>query len=159
MHVLDMTPNEVEKAVSITTQAKKQAETAIREVIGNNNDEGTILDILHRIATGNAFSKQPECLCLLSAVKKLCPYDERRQCVGCKYEIGTKSTLFLLLDEYRRMYDLYKQITDDKEKLKYKNLLEQIVIPQIDELLFCIKEQYGEEIYNDYERIIKELTL
>lgn len=159
IQLLDMTPYEIENAVGVISKARKQAEITVKELIGQNTSNDTILDILHRIATGNAFSKQPECLCLLSAVKKVCPYDERRQCVGCKYEIGTKSTLFLLVDEYNRIFNLFNQIKNDKEKNKYKKLLTDVILPQLDELLVLIKEQYGEEVYRDYERIIKENTI
>ena len=156
IQTLDLTPAEIENAVSITNQAKKQAESVIKELAVET--EETILNILHRIGSGSAFSKQAECLCLLSALKKTCPFDERRQCIGCKYEIGTKSTLYLLISEYKRMYQLYNDIQKPIEKEKYKKMLTQVILPKFDEMLVCIKEQYGEDIYKDYENIIKENT-
>lgn len=115
-----------------------------------------VLSILHKIGSGQAFSKQPECLCLLSAINKLCPYGTKRQCVGCEYEISTKSTLFLLIGEYNRMHALYQAAEDPLEKTKYKNLIRQIVLPKLDELLFCIKDTYGEKAFASYEELIKE---
>lgn len=156
IQTLDLTPAEIENAVSITNQAQKRAEAVVKELVTETED--TILDILHRIGSGSAFSKQPECLCLLSALKKICPYDDRRQCVGCQYEISTKSTLYLLISEYNRMYQLYNSVEDLMEKEKYKKLLMQVILPEFDELLVCIKEQYGEDIFKDYEEIIRENT-
>lgn len=151
--LLNLNPRNVEAIVSIVDQGRRYADTAIREAIRSGED---LLSILHKIGSGQAFSKQPECLCLLSAINKLCPYGTKRQCVGCEYEISTKSTLFLLIGEYNRMHALYQAAEDPLEKTKYKNLIRQIVLPKLDELLFCIKDTYGEKAFASYEELIKE---
>ena len=156
IQTLGMTPAEIENTVAITDRARKKSENVIKELLSSDASEDTILDILHRIGSGSAFSKQPENLCLLSAKRMVCPYNKRKQCVGCDYEIATKSTLFLMVSEYNRLTALYNSVDNSMEKVKYKNLLTQVVIPEFDELLVCIREQYGEEVYNDYEMIIKE---
>lgn len=157
IYTLDMSPGEVEHTVSVLYEGQKRAEYVVQELFTHTTaNESGILEILHRIGNGSAFAKQPECLCLLSAVKKFCPFDDRKQCVGCLYEIGTKSTLFLLLDEYKRMVSLYKKIEEEPEKSKYRNMIRQVVIPQLDEILFCLKEQYGQKVFAEYETMIKE---
>lgn len=151
--LLNLNPRNVEGIVSIIDQGRRRADAAIREAMRSGDD---LLSILHKIGSGQAFSKQPECLCLLSAINKLCPYGTKRQCVGCEYEISTKSTLFLLISEYNRMHELYRAAEDPLEKVKYKNLIKKIVLPKLDELLFCIKDTYGENAFASYEELLKE---
>ena len=154
---LDFSPKEVEDVVAVSNKARKQSEQLISRLL---NDEGNkaenILHILHRIGNGNAVSKQDECLCLISAMKRFCPYAERSSCIGCEYEISTKSTVFLMISEYNRLLSLYKSATDEKIKNKYRTLIRETVLPVMDEMLQCVKEQYGEEALHSLEKIIKE---
>lgn len=107
-------------------------------------------------------------MCLLSAMKKLCPYDDRKVCIACPYEIATKSTFFLMLNEYNRMYSLYQNAaaanqsdTEGKnlEKEKYRHIVQELLLPQINEMLQIIKQDYGEEAYKIYYTILKENTV
>ena len=152
---MDLSPREIETLVSTVDQGMTVARKTLHSLI---TDETDILSVLHRIGSGEAFSKQSECLCLMSALKKTCPYMNRRNCVGCKYEISTRSTLFLLISEYNRIKDLYISTENSLERNKYKTLLKTIVVPKMDEMLSAIKELYGEEVFKDYELLIKENT-
>lgn len=154
--VLNMSPAEIEKSVAVTDKARRQSAEVVKEILSTNDSKDFILETLHRIGSGSAFSKQPECLCLLTAIKKVCSFDERMQCIGCKYEISTKSTIFLMISEYNRLTSLYERVTKPLEKEKYKNLLKKVVIPAIDEMLVCLKEKYGDDTYRTYEKLIKE---
>lgn len=152
---LDLSPLEIESIITVVDKGKSQAEMVIKEVI---NSETDILTALHRIGSGQAFSKEHDCLCLLTSIEKLCPYTERRQCVGCKYEISTKSTFYLMISEYNRLSNLYSNASNELEKGKYKKLITQVIIPKIDEMLYCIKENYGKEVFSQYEELLKENT-
>ena len=154
--ILDMTPAEIERTIVINEKAMKKANVVVNEIITQKYASNTILEALHNIGSGTAFSKQPECMCLLSAFHKICPYEERRQCIGCQYEISTKSTIFLMISEYNRLVGLYESCTEPLEKVKYKNIITQVVLPSMDEMLFTLKEQYGEEAFEVAEHLIKE---
>ncbi|MCR5746107.1 MAG: hypothetical protein K6G03_00180 [Lachnospiraceae bacterium] len=153
--ILDLTPKETESVVSIVDTAFDRAKSTVLSLISNETD---IVNVLHRIGSGEAFSKQRECLCLMSAVEKLCPFPDRRSCIGCSYEISTRSTFFLLIEEYNRIKGLYLNTEAKLEKTKYKYLLTSVVIPKLDEMLSVIRESYGEEVFKDYESLIKENT-
>lgn len=156
---LDLSPGEVEQVVSISNRSKKQAAELVRRFYPDDeNRTGSILQTLHRIANGNAVSKQDECLCLITAMKRFCPYSDRSSCIGCEYEISTKSTVFLMVSEYKRLYQLYHQTSDERIKGKYRALIKETVLPAMDELLQCIQEQYGEEALRSLEQMIKEGT-
>lgn len=148
-----LTPFEIESTVAVVEQGYRNAELVVKEVVSSGAD---ILTTLHNLGNGDAFSKEPECLCLLTAMNRSCPYAERRQCVGCKYEINTKSTLYLLISEYNRVYDLYRKVDDPLEKNKYKMIVTEVIIPKISEMLSGIRENYGEEAFCEYENFLKE---
>lgn len=153
--LMDLSPKEIETLVSSVDNSRLQARNTVASLITGKTD---MLTVLHRIGSGEAFSKQSECLCLMSAFERMCPYPQRRNCVGCKYEIGTRSTLFMLIEELNRNRLLYSGTTDPLERRKYKAILSEIVLPQIDEMLCEIKENYGEALFKDYETLIKENT-
>jgi hypothetical protein len=150
-----LSPLEIESIVTVIEKGKSQAEMVIKEIISSGTD---IMTALHRIGSGQAFSKEPDCLCLLTSIEKLCPYNKKRQCVGCKYEISTKSTFYLMISEYNRLSILYSNASDNIEKEKYKKIITQVVIPKIDEMLYFIKENYGEKVFIQYEELLKENT-
>lgn len=101
---LNLSPLEIESIVSLVDSSRKNAYSIVKSIADSDKDP---LQILHTIGSGQAFSKQPECMCLLTAIGKACPYADKRQCVGCDYEISTKSTMYLLISEYNRMKNLY----------------------------------------------------
>ena len=148
-----LTPFEIESTVAMIEQGSKNAKLVVKEVISSGAD---ILTTLHNLGNGDAFSKEPECLCLRTAMGRSCPYAERRQCVGCQYEVNTKATLYLLISEYNRYYDLYSKVTDPLEKNKYKRLATEVALPKLSEMLSGIKENYGEDVFQEYENFLKE---
>ncbi len=154
---LDLSPREIEGIVAISNKSRKQSTELIEEILTNEDDKrNSILRILHRIGNGNAVSKQDECLCLISAMKKICPYHDRSSCIGCTYEISTKSTVFLMISEYNRLLALYNETSNERLKEKYKTLIKEAVLPAVDELLQCVQEQYGDDALKSLERIVKE---
>lgn len=156
---LNFSPKEVEDVVAVSNKARKQSAQLVSQILSDEeNKTDNILRILHRIGNGNAVSKQDECLCLVSAMKRFCPYAERSSCIGCEYEISTKSTVFLMISEYNRLLSLYQSATDEKIRNKYRALIKETVLPVMDEMLQCVKEQYGEEALYSLEKIIKENT-
>ncbi|MFQ9229727.1 MAG: hypothetical protein ACLR37_22440 [Enterococcus avium] len=153
---LNLSPNEIEQTVEIVSKSKRQSEEIVEELLLSGKNKDDILEILHKIGTGAAFSKQSESLCLLTAINKVCSFDNRTQCVGCKYEIKTKSTMLLLVSEYKRVYSLYQESSEEIEKEKYRQLLMKIILPCLDEVLLCLKDQYGSSVFHSYEKLIKE---
>lgn len=149
---LNLSPLEIESVVSAVDLNHKKAQNAVLSVMQSQED---ITSVLQRIASGQAFSKQNESLCLMTALKKECPYFNRRQCV---YEIATKSTLYALISEYNRMYQLCISAETPSEKNKYKTLLQSIVLPNLGEMLSYLRDNYGEDVFHEYEQLIKENT-
>ena len=155
---LDLTPIEIEKTLELSIRADSRSQQALKTLVENNVDPEQLLTICHRIGNGEAFSKQGESMCLLSALGKLCPYDDRQHCVGCQYELQTKSTLLLLIGEFTRLNKQYQKLKNELERGKVRAILEKQIKPCLTEMLQALSEQYGEAVLSDYEDIIKELV-
>ena len=155
---LDLTPVEIEKTLELSIRADLRSQQALKTLVENNVKPEQLLTICHRIGNGEAFSKQGESMCLLSALGKLCPYDDRQHCVGCQYELQTKSTLLLLIGEFNRLNKQYQKLRNELERGKVRAILEQQIKPCLTEMLEALSEQYGEAVLSDYEDIIKELV-
>ena len=155
---LDLTPVEIEKTLELSIKADSRSQQALKTLVENNVEPEQLLTICHRIGNGEAFSKQGESMCLLSALGKLCPFDDRQHCVGCQYELQTKSTLLLLIGEFNRLNKQYQKLKNELERGKVRAILEQQIKPCLTEMLEALSEQYGEAVLSDYEDIIKELV-
>lgn len=155
---LDLTPIEIEKTLELSIRADSRSQQALKTLVENNVDPEQLLTICHRIGNGEAFSKQGESMCLLSALGKLCSYDDRQHCVGCQYELQTKSTLLLLIGEFNRLKKQYQKLKNELERGKVRAILEKQIKPCLTEMLQALSEQYGEAVLSDYEDIIKELV-
>ena len=155
---LDLTPIEIEKTLELSIRADSRSQQALKTLVENNVDPEQLLTICHRIGNGEAFSKQGESMCLLSALGKLCPYDDRQHCVGCQYKLQTKSTLLLLIGEFNRLNKQYQKLKNELERGKVRAILEKQIKPCLTEMLQALSEQYGEAVLSDYEDIIKELV-
>lgn len=148
-----LSAGETESVVSTALSARRFARESITALVTGNDN---LLEILHRIGNGQAFSKQAGTMCVLSSIRQVCPFPERRQCLGCRYEILTKSAMMHITSEYKRMRHLYRSVSDDTEKEKYAYLVKTVLLPKLQETLECLRKDYGQEIYDQYSEYIKE---
>lgn len=155
---LDLSPAEIEKTLELSIRADTRSQKALQVVVEEQMSPNQLLTVCHRIGNGEAFSKQAESMCLLSALGRFCPYDDRKHCVGCTYELQTTSTLLLLIGEFNRLNRQYGEVQNDLEKGKIRAILEHQLKPCLTEMLQVLSNQYGEEVLCDYEEIIKELV-
>lgn len=149
---LDLTPDEINTIVSVTSKAQKHAELIVSDSVKHGGD---IVTALQKIANGNAYSKQNYSLCLRNALGVPCIHQNSRQCLGCGADICTRATFYQVLSEIKRVKALYLICTNDIEKEKYKHLFLEILVPKLDEMLLSIKENYGESMFSDYESLVR----
>ena len=154
---LNLTPSEVERSVGLAQMTMERAVKTARELYTAVSSKDILL-VLHRIGAGEAVSKQDETLCLITACGKVCPYTDRTNCISCQYEISTKSTMWLMISEVNRLKALYKKTGNIQQKKKYIAILKEIILPTLDEILYCIDETYGTKVKNDFEQIIREVN-
>lgn len=121
-----------------------KARSAIAEIMRRPESiRGTVADILQNIAVGNAPGKQEGCLCLMTAAGYACADAERNCCIGCGYEIYTRTILYQLTKEYARLLES-KKTADKAEAERCTKILKEAVMPAIAEIITSIKKLYPE---------------
>lgn len=153
---LNMSPLQVEKTVAVSNANLKKSKRIVKQIFESQSNEA-ILKALHRIGNGQAVSKCDTCDCLLTGFGKMCPFDDNRNCVDCDYELSTKTTLYVMASECRRLMSLYESTDDILEQEKCKDILENIVLPKIDEMLTTANDIYGQKTLETFEAVIKEV--
>lgn len=169
---LNMSPAAVERSVALMQDNVRQSVNDANEIfqlkaqakidcvtnIAQQNSEREILAILHRIGNGEAVSKQGTCMCLFTAMGKVCPFPSNQNCPSCIYEISTKTTMFIMATEYKRLSKIYKESQNQVERERSKSLAENIVIPSMAEMLNEFKTIYGQDALAALEQVIKEVA-
>ena len=152
---LAMTPNEIESSISVMQSNMAHCVQIVQEIY-NEMSETEILSILHRIGNGEAVSKQGTCNCLMTAMKKECPYIEAQNCPACSFEISTKTTMFLMIQEWKRLKGIFKTTDNDIERNRSKYLAQKVVVPAVEEMLIEIQDKYGTSVLEMYEALLEE---
>jgi hypothetical protein len=96
---------------------------------------------LQNIASGNAPGKQSECLCLMTGAGFPCAYPDRDGCIGCGYELYTKTAMHTLMREYARLSSL-RINAEPREASRCGRILEKAVLPAVTEMLAAMKLLY-----------------
>lgn len=155
IQALNMSPLEVESTIS-AMQKNINHSTEIVKSIYKDHSKEDILKILHRIGNGEAVSKTNSCMCLITAMGKVCPYPGHSNCPSCEYELSTKTTMFLMVREVKRLQGIYKATNNMIEKGRCKAIATDIVAPRIEEMLKVMEETYGSEAVVTLEEIIRQ---
>lgn len=150
---------QLEEITAMVTESFHRASGIVHGLIRDQcGDKGQMGTTLQRIASGAAPAKQSECLCLRSAAGFPCATPDRTGCMGCGYEIYTKSAVHLLIKEYVR---LNRQLADNQpDSERIGRILEKGVLPALTEILSSIQMLYPdaemEPILEIVERGVKD---
>jgi hypothetical protein len=132
---IEWTADAVDRAL---IKSRKAVNNVLREP---ERIKENVAAMLQNIASGNAPSRQEETLCLMTAAGMSCRFADRDSCIGCGYEIYTKTAMHALMREYIRLIDLQRLKTE--AAWRYGKMLEQAVFPAVEEMLFSMKMLYG----------------
>jgi hypothetical protein len=132
---LGLSAQNVERIAIVTERALAHSRETVRRAFGDIAGMPTgIFSALQNIASGNAPSRQEEWLCLMTAIGRACPNPERACCLGCGYEIYTKTAMHLLMREYARISAL-RSSADAGKQLRCTKILETAIYPAVAEIL------------------------
>ena len=141
---LGLSAHEIERIAEVTAISLAKSREAVRGILsGYGSVVESIFTMLQNIAAGNAPSRQDEHLCLMTAAGCGCPFPGRACCLGCGYEIYTKSTMHTLMKEYARIKSLRLTANSD-ESLRHSRILETAVFPAVSEILAASQILYPE---------------
>jgi hypothetical protein len=137
-----VSPSGLENIASVTQDAVARARQSIANIMEHPLEMRLCVeDILQNIASGNAPGRQDGFLCLMTAAGFACKDPNRSCCIGCGYEIYTKTILRLLLSEYTRLAEL-KKTAGKAEAFRYDAMLKKAVLPAISEMLSAAERLY-----------------
>ncbi len=137
-----VSPSGLENLTGTVQGALVKARQAIAEIMTRPSEmRESLEDILQNIASGNAPGRQEGFLCAMTAAGFACTDPDRNCCIGCGYEIYTKTILWLLMSEYSRLAGM-KSVAEETEAARYDAILRQAVIPAISEMLSVAERLY-----------------
>jgi len=135
-------PSGLESVASVVQATLVKARRAISEIMSRPHEiRGSVEHILQNIASGNAPGRQDGFLCLMIAAGYNCADMDRSCCIGCGYEIFTKTVLRLLISEYSRLLTK-KRSSDESESSRCDAILRNAVLPAISEIILSAERLY-----------------
>lgn len=151
---------QLEMLTETVMRSFRQAREIVRSLLKEQCGEPRRLEnTLQSIASGASPSRQPEFLCLRTAAGYPCCLPERAGCIGCIYEIYTKSAMHLLTKEYVRL-NRVMTASEGGARNRLKNILEKGILPSIEEMLVSVPMLYPdagmEPLYKIMERGIQD---
>ncbi len=139
---IGLTAAQTEWTAAAIDRALVKSRKAINDVLQEpKNIKENIADLLQNIASGNAPARQEDTMCLLTAAKMTCQFADRDSCIGCGYEILTKTAMHTLMREYKRLSNL--QNSNGDGAWRYAKMLDQAILPAISEMLSAMRMLYG----------------
>jgi len=156
IHSIGLEAHRVEWVSSAVDSALVKSRAAVAHVLREpTRIKENIFTLLQNIASGNAPSKQDECLCLMTAAELSCPHPDRVGCIGCGYEIYTKATMHTLVQEYVKLSTMKARVKE-ADALRYGRILESAVLPAIKEMLCAMQMLYPDADTNGLLDILEE---
>jgi len=135
--------NQIEPMADAMNRALEKSRKAVNTVLRAPSEIAeSVAAMLQNIASGNAPSRQKEILCLMTAAGSPCPFADRGICIGCGYEIYTKTAMHTLMREYSRLTGLMEP-AGRPDAWRYDKILKQAVLPAVDEMLLAMELLYG----------------
>lgn len=153
---IGLSAEQIEKLSDTVMRSYVKAGQIVKDFIRSHDISRENLNgILQKVASGSSPSHQEGMLCLMTASGKACPYPSRSGCIGCGYEIYTKSAVHMLMKEYTA---LMKQIGNahGPESQRLQNILQKGLLPAVLQVLESIPLLYPgaemEPVYQIVER-------
>lgn len=148
---LGLSPIEVESLMELVLTARERSRAALKEALSACEPEErpeAVARALGRIAGYQAPGKQPDILCLMSAMGKTCQDPAATNCLLCPFRIDTRAAVYQAAGELHRLLRLSKQAVTAGEKKKYALLARQCLLPVIQLASDIIQQTYGPETSN-----------
>ena len=148
-------PGQIDDLLTVAEAGLHNARGAVAAITGSSGmDMQGIGSALQNIASGNAPARTRECLCLMTAVGRPCPYPDRAGCIGCGFEILTKSALHLLAREFGRLRHM-RENSPNSESWRYTAIINSAVVPAINEIILCAEAMSPEADTSPLLMIVK----
>lgn len=143
---IGITPYQIEEVISAVDRVLQKSKKIVNEIC---KDRKSAFNILQNIVSGNAPGYSDGYFCLRNAANLPCIDTGRNSCLGCGYEIYTKATMHLLINEYIRLMNIKKTSSLKTDVIRSGAILEKIIIPAVGEMLTVLENFYTKSDMND----------
>ena len=143
---MGISPYQIEEVIGAVDRVLQRSKKIVNEIC---KDRKSAFNILQNIVSGNAPGYSDGYFCLRNAANLPCVDSGRNSCLGCGYEIYTKATMHLLINEYIRLINIKKTSSLSTEVIRSAAMLEKIIIPAVGEMLTVFETFYTNSDMND----------
>ena len=143
---LGFTPLEVEKMMELFLEARARCKEAVKDALSGfpgGERKTAAAKALERIAGYQAAGKEPDILCLMTALGETCPDPARTNCILCPYRICTRAAVYHAAGELHRLLRLSRQAATPGERKKHRLLAQQCLLPMVQLAADITGETYG----------------
>jgi len=151
---LGLQPAQIEDLTRCVSNSMDRAEKIVESLLVAEDRKAQLEKALQMIATDRAPSKQPDVCCARIAMGYRCDSPDRSSCIGCGYEVYTKSALQILMKEYNGLL-LKLRECDGFERMRLSSILKKGVIPAITEIITSVPILYPDADMAPMEKILE----
>ena len=123
---LDLSAHEVESFTTGCLKTMNNAQKNVRQLLAvKSQDE--IREAFYTIGSGLGASRGMHSYCLPMALNERC---QKRECLGCPYEMQTRADAYLLVGQYRKIRAAYAEAVmqkDAAQQRKYQMILRRLL--------------------------------
>ncbi len=157
---------EVQSVEQMIQDAENQAVLTVQSILtqighrGDDDDETIAAEIVNAVLNNCGTGKSNQSICLLLAAGMKCRCPMRTSCLGCIFEIRTKSTLSFYISEAKRISSELQSIVE-RNSLDYKRneyAMKHIILPAIYEIAVHMEKYASDEEFTEYRNLLKEVV-
>lgn len=135
-------------------RAKNAVDSLFQNYESNEEKKKLSIMILKNMLTGQAVGKEVSVPCVMAAMRKPCPYGDKR-CWSCPQAMYKRVSLVYLADTIKNEYAQLHLAKTDWERKKRQLMLDKVYLPTAYDLLMFSKEVYHMDV-RDYQNTILE---
>ena len=150
---IGMTPLQIEEVADCVRRSMIRAEEIVKYLLSGVSRE-RLHQALQSIATDSSHAKDEGFCCIKIALGQLCDKYDRKSCIGCGYEVYTKTAFHLLMREYKDILT-QKHNTEGFEQERLSNILKKGIIPALAEIVTSIPILYPGSDMELFETILE----
>ncbi len=140
--MIGLSPVQLEGIVSSIDRSMDKAEKAVGEILSLvENSKESVHKVLQNLCAGEIPARQEEMICLRFAAGLPCCHSERSCCMGCGYEIYTKSAFHILMQEYVFL-SKKRGMAEGTERIRLSKIMSEGILPAVSQILASMEMLY-----------------
>ena len=140
--MIGLSPVQLEGIVSSIDRSMDKAEKAVGEILSLvDNSKESVHRILQNLCADEIPAKQEEMLCLRFAAGLSCCHSDRGCCMGCGYEIYTKTAFHVLMQEYVFL-SKKRGMSEGMERTRLSKIMSEGILPAVSQIFASLEMLY-----------------